>query len=163
MRQAVGPAYPVFLRISGKDFIPGSNGLEEAMAFAREAEAAGIDLLNVTGGWHETTVPQLPPGDLPRAASAIWPPGSKSAVQIPWPPATASTTRPWPRAAGPGGADLIGMGRALLADPELPKGPGGRVSIRPCVACNQGCLVGAFFDRPLCCLSNGLGGRESPH
>ncbi len=33
VRQAVGPDYPIFLRISGKDFIPGSNGLEEAVAF----------------------------------------------------------------------------------------------------------------------------------
>lgn len=163
VRQAVGPEYPVFLRISGKDFIPGSNGLEEAIAFAREAEAAGIDLLNVTGGWHETTVPQLP-GDLPRGGLSYLAAGVKEAVHI---PVAACNRINDPALAeellARESADLIGMGRALLADPELPnKAREGRVSeIRPCVACNQGCLVGAFFDRPLCCLSNGLGGRES--
>ena len=40
VRQAVGANYPVILRMGGKDFIPGSNGLEEAQAFAVEAEAA---------------------------------------------------------------------------------------------------------------------------
>lgn len=163
VRQAVGPEYPIFLRISGKDFIPGSNGLEEAIAFAREAEAAGIDLLNVTGGWHETTVPQLP-GDLPRGGLSYLAAGVKAAVQI---PVAACNRINDPALAeellARESADLIGMGRALLADPELPnKAREGRVSeIRPCVACNQGCLVGAFFDRPLCCLTNGLGGRES--
>lgn len=163
VRAAVGPEYPVILRLSGKDFIPGSNGLEEAVAFAREAEAAGIDLLNVTGGWHETTVPQLP-GDLPRGGLSYLAAGIREAVHI---PVTACNRINSPAVAeeilAREDADLIGMGRALLADPELPnKAREGRTAeIRPCVACNQGCLVGAFFDRPICCLTNGLAGREA--
>lgn len=163
VRAAVGDDYPISYRISGKDFIPGSNGLEEAMGLAVELEKAGVDLLNVTGGWHETTVPQLP-GDLPRGGLSYLAEGIKSVVSI---PVCACNRINSPDTAeellAMGKCDLVGMGRALLADPELPnKAKNGRADlIRPCVACNQGCLVGAFFDRPIVCLSNGLCGHEA--
>ena len=163
VRAAVGEDYPIIFRLSGKDFMPGSTGLKEAMEFAALAEQAGIDLLNVTGGWHETTVPQLP-GDLPRGGLSYLAQGIRSVVNIPVcacnrinSPVTAEELL------AQGKADLVGMGRALLADPELPnKAKSGRAEeIRPCIACNQGCLVGAFFDRPVRCLTNGLCGHES--
>ena len=64
-----------------------------------------------------------------------------------------------------GRADLIGMGRPLLADPDFAsKSRMGRPSeIRRCVACNQGCLANTFFDRPVKCLVNGLCGLESEY
>ncbi len=162
VREAVGEEYPILFRMSGKDFVPGGNGLAEAAEFAALAEQAGVDVLNVTGGWHETTVPQLP-GDLPRGGLSYLAWNVKQAVSIPVcacnrinSPAVAEEILAQEK------ADLIGMGRALLAAPELPnKAREGREGeIRPCVACNQGCLVGAFFDRPVCCLANGMGGRE---
>jgi 2,4-dienoyl-CoA reductase (NADPH2) len=54
------------------------------------------------------------------------------------------------------------MGRPLLADPDFPnKAKAGRAdTIRPCMACNQGCLANTFFDKPVKCLVNGLCGRE---
>lgn len=163
VRKAVGADYPIIFRLSGKDFMPGSNGLEEAKAFAVEAEQAGVDLLNITGGWHETTVPQLP-GDLPRGGLSYLAEGIKSVVHI---PVSACNRINSPAVAeeilAQGKADMVGMGRALLADPELPnKAKHGRTGeIRPCIACNQGCLVGAFFDRPVRCLTNGLCGHEA--
>ncbi len=162
VRAAVGKDYPLLLRLSGKVFVPCSNGLEEATAFAVEAQRAGIDLLNVTGGWHETTVPQLP-GDLPRGGLSYLAEHIRRAVSI---PVCACNRINSPDVAeellAQGKADLIGMGRALVADPELPRKAqeGRQAEIRPCVACNQGCLVGAFFDRPLRCLANGMAGRE---
>ena len=169
MRQAVGADYPVILRMGGKDFIPGSNGLEEAQAFAAEAEAAGIDLLNVTGGWHETTVPQLP-GDLPRGGLSYLAANVKRAVSIPVAacnrissPAVAENILAEEK------ADLIGMARPLLADPELPrKAEADRAElIRPCVACNQGCLVGAFLTGrcavwPIRCAAGSISWSPAP-
>ena len=162
VRAAVGEEYPILFRMGGKDFIPGSNGLEEAKEFAQLLQEAGVDLINVTGGWHETTVPQLP-GDLPRGGLSYLAAGVKSVVSV---PVVACNRINTPEAAeellATGRADLIGMARALVADPELPNKArtGRRNEIRPCVACNQGCLVGAFFGRPLCCLANGLTGQE---
>ena len=163
VRAAVGGDYPILFRLSGKDFMPGSNGLAEAMEFAVLAEEAGVDLLNITGGWHETTVPQLP-GDLPRGGLSYLAEGIKRVVHI---PVCACNRINSPETAeellAQGKADLIGMGRPLLADPELPnKAREGREHlIRPCMACNQGCLVGAFFDRPVRCLTNGMCGHEA--
>jgi 2,4-dienoyl-CoA reductase (NADPH2) len=52
-----------------------------------------------------------------------------------------------------GGADLVGMARALIADPDLPrKVLAGRVAeVRPCVACNEDCRT---FDPLLLCTVN---------
>jgi 2,4-dienoyl-CoA reductase (NADPH2) len=52
-----------------------------------------------------------------------------------------------------GGADLVGMARALIADPDLPrKVLGGRAAeVRPCVACNEDCRT---FDPLLLCTVN---------
>jgi 2,4-dienoyl-CoA reductase (NADPH2) len=51
------------------------------------------------------------------------------------------------------GADLVGMARTLIADPDMPrKLLGGRAAdIRPCVACNEDCRA---FDPVLLCSVN---------
>ncbi len=163
VRAAVGPDFPIILRLGADDFVPGSNTLTDAMAFAPMAERAGVNMFNVTGGWHETKIPQLT-GDLPRGALSYLGKGIKSVVSVPvmmcnrmQDPETAETILALDR------ADLIGFGRPLLADPELPiKAREARISeIRPCMACNQGCLANTFFDRPITCLVNARCGRES--
>jgi 2,4-dienoyl-CoA reductase-like NADH-dependent reductase (Old Yellow Enzyme family)/thioredoxin reductase len=51
------------------------------------------------------------------------------------------------------GADLIGMTRALIADPDLPRKvlAGDHAQVRPCVACNEDCRA---FDPTLLCSVN---------
>ncbi len=160
VRAAVGPEYPIIFRLGAKDFIPGSNGLEEAKRFAVLAQGAGVDLFNVTGGWHETKVPQLP-GDVPPGALTYLSRSIREVVSVPVmmcnrinTPALAEEVLALGR------ADLIGMGRPMLADPDFAnKARDGRSGeIRPCVACNQGCLANTFFDKPVRCTVNGLCG-----
>ena len=162
VKKALEGRVPLILRLGADDFVPGSNTLADAMAFAPLAEEKGVDLFNVTGGWHETKIPQLT-GDLPRGGLSYLGKGIKSVVKAPvmmcnriQDPATAE------KVLALGRADLVGMGRPLLADPELPnKAKAGRTGeIRPCMACNQGCLANTFFDRPITCLSNARCGRE---
>ncbi len=50
VRAAVGEEYPVFLRLGGVDYMEGGSTLEDCVAAGRILEAAGIDLLDVTGG-----------------------------------------------------------------------------------------------------------------
>jgi 2,4-dienoyl-CoA reductase-like NADH-dependent reductase (Old Yellow Enzyme family) len=52
-----------------------------------------------------------------------------------------------------GGADLVGMARPLIADPDLPRKllSGRAAEIRPCVACNEDCRT---FDPMLLCTVN---------
>src|SRR5690606_40726347 len=60
-----------------------------------------------------------------------------------------------------GEADLIGMTRAHIADPDIVnKTKAGRIEeIRPCIACNQGCVGGLFAGR-LGCAVNPETGNE---
>ena len=162
VREAVGPNYPICMRICGSDYIPGSNTNEEWAAFAPLAQEAGVDLLNVTVGWHESRVPQITGevawGGLTYTGKAI-----RDAVSIPVAiggrvnrPSTAEEVL----ALGYG--DLITMGRALITDPDWPRKALAEEedAIRPCMGCNQGCLANTFFDRPITCLANPLCGTE---
>ncbi len=61
-----------------------------------------------------------------------------------------------------GEADLISMVRAHIADPELVnKSRAGRIDeVRPCVACNQGCIGGQQREGMIGCLVNPAAARE---
>ncbi len=163
VRKALGPDYPILLRIAGNDFMEGSNTNREARIFAAAAEAAGVDVFNVTGGWHETRVPQLTMG-VPRKAYVYLARGIRSAVSV---PVISSNRINDPSVAEDilksGGADLITMARGLLADPDLPnKARNGKSRlIYHCVACNQGCFDSIFQGRPATCMVNPRAGREA--
>lgn len=62
-----------------------------------------------------------------------------------------------------GSADMIAMTRASIADPDLlRKHKEGRSSeIRPCIACNDGCVGNTWFGRPIRCSVNPHAGREA--
>jgi 2,4-dienoyl-CoA reductase (NADPH2) len=162
VREAVGPDYPIIVRIAGNDFVEGSNTNREAVRFAQALEEATADAIDVTGGWHETRVPQITM-TVPRGAFSYLARGVKRSVDIPVissnrysDPLLAETTLRH------GVADLIAMGRPLIADPELPnKALTGRLEeINTCVACNQGCFDSIFARQPVACLVNPRVGRE---
>ena len=162
-RAAVGPDFCVGVRVAGNDFVPGNHTNEEAALFAKACQEAGADMINVTGGWHETKVPQLT-HELPAAGFAYLARGVKRAVSVP----VASSNR----IHGPGlaeeilargDADLICMGRPLIADPELPnKAKAGRADlIKRCVACNQGCFDAIMTLAPIGCMVNPRASHEA--
>ncbi len=163
VRQAVGPAYPIIMRLAGNEFMEGGNTNEEAKTFASELEKVGIDLFNVTGGWHETRVPQLTMF-VPRKGFVYLAQGIKSAVSV---PVLSSNRINDPHIAEEiirnGQADLVTMARGLLADPDLlAKARGGKSDqIYHCVACNQGCFDAVFQNRPVTCLVNPRAGKEA--
>jgi NADPH-dependent 2,4-dienoyl-CoA reductase/sulfur reductase-like enzyme len=62
------------------------------------------------------------------------------------------------------GASVVGMTRALIADPELPaKTKAGRDDVVPCVACNQGCIGRYQEGLPIRCTVNPVTGREAAY
>lgn len=163
VREAVGAGFPILMRLAGNDFMAGGNTNREARIFAAELEIAGVDLFNVTGGWHETRVPQLTMF-VPRRAYVYLAQGIKSAVGA---PVLASNRINDPQTAEDvirkGEADLVTMARALLADPDLPqKASSGKTNrIYHCIACNQGCFDNIFRFKPAGCLVNPMAGKES--
>jgi len=160
-RESVGPDYPVGIRLAGNDFVPGSHTNKESALFASQVERF-VDLINVTGGWHECSVPQLS-SDLPRGAFHYLARGIKEAVSIP----VAASNRINNSALAErfllnGFADLICMGRPLIADPDLPnKARAGHFDdIRPCTACNQVCFDRVMKMKPVGCMVNPRAGFE---
>ncbi|GAA0477712.1 FAD-dependent oxidoreductase (plasmid) [Halococcus dombrowskii] len=63
------------------------------------------------------------------------------------------------------GADVVGMTRALIADPELPRKTkdDNWNDVIPCVACNQGCIGRYQEELPIRCTINPITGREAEY
>jgi 2,4-dienoyl-CoA reductase (NADPH2) len=162
VRKQIGPDFTLLVRLSGSDFMPGGNSNHDIALFATELEQAGVDCFNVTGGWHESRVPQIT-GELPRGGFAYLARGIKEAVSV---PVMASNRINDPLVAEQilllNLSDLVNMGRPLIADPDLPKktASGDFDAIRRCIACNQGCFDSIFALRDVHCTINPRAGRE---
>ncbi|MBW2085646.1 MAG: FAD-dependent oxidoreductase [Deltaproteobacteria bacterium] len=160
--EAAGPDMAVIFRLAGNDFMPGSNTNAEAAQFAATLEATGIDCFNVTGGWHETRVPQLPM-DLPRGGFAYLAQGIIKKVSL---PVMACNRINHPdvaeRILRQGRADLVGVARGMIADPKwVNKAQAGKADqISLCIGCNQGCFDSVFTGQPIRCLVNPRAGEE---
>jgi 2,4-dienoyl-CoA reductase-like NADH-dependent reductase (Old Yellow Enzyme family) len=115
IRECVGPGFPVFLRLGAHDETPGGLELDESVRVAVELSAAGIDLIDVSGGLQGSrpaVVVARGPGWFVPYAQAI-----KAAVNVPV-LVTGGFTDPRhaDRVVREGRADLIGVGRAMLND-----------------------------------------------
>jgi len=162
VRAAVGPDFPISVRFSGNDFVPDSNTNTENADFATYLEKAGANMFNVTGGWHETKVPQITFA-LPRGGFSYLARNVRRKVDI---PVAAANRINRPELAEKlikeGSCDLVSLGRALITDPEWPnKAMEGRSEdIVQCIACNQRCLDNVFQLKPVSCMVNPRAGYE---
>lgn len=162
IKYACGQNFPVIIRLSGNDFVLAGNDNNNAVLVAKLLEENGVDAINVTGGWHESRIPQTT-GELPAGGYTYLAARIKQAIGI---PVLASNRINDPieaeRIIALGFSDMVNMGRALLADPELPnKAKEGRLNeIRRCIACGQGCYDRRFSGQDVCCMINYSAGRE---
>ena len=140
VKEAVGKDYPVWCRINGKEYgKEEGTTLEDAQETARMAQSAGCDAIHVSAYGPKT------PTNL---TSAIFTPaviedlaaGIKQAVTVPVIAVGRITPEAGERILEEGKAELIAIGKALLADPELPnKVASNRLEdINPCIVC-MGC------------------------
>ncbi|BBO81174.1 hypothetical protein DSCO28_17400 [Desulfosarcina ovata subsp. sediminis] len=163
VRSAVGRNFALGIRVSGHDYMKGGNTLKESSRFCIEAGNAGVDAINVTGGWHETTVPQVT-SEVPSGAFLYLSRAIKSVVRV---PVFASNRLGDPvsaeKALRSGAADFICWARPLIADPQLPEKvrTGKYHASVPCIGCNQGCLDAIFAGAPVYCTVNPRVGREA--
>ena len=161
MRSSV-PDFVIGYRISGDDFVPGSNTYKEKAIIAEELEKY-LDYFNVTGGWHETKTPQLTM-DVPEGCYTYLAENIKKHVSI---PIFSSNRINTPELAEhvlmAGKAEAICIGRGLIADPYLPmKARKGELrDIMNCIGCNQGCFDNVFRMMPITCLRNARAGNEA--
>jgi 2,4-dienoyl-CoA reductase (NADPH2) len=155
-RARLGTEFPIIFRISAIDLVEGGLTGEEIDLYAKNLEQAGVDLLDIGVGWHESIVPTIATS-VPRAAFAFAARRLKQVVAI---PVVASNRINMPAVAEDllekGDADMVSMARPFLADPEFViKAQSGRTDeINTCIGCNQACLDHIFTDRLATCLVN---------
>jgi len=158
VRSEVGEGYPIICRFSMGEFKHIGMSQEDALVLAKALEENGADALHISTFKDATAPYYLPQGHLVPYAAAV-----KNVVRI---PVIAVGRIVDPEFAEQilqeGKADLVAMGRQLLADPETPnKVKEGRLDeIIPCIGCNSGC-IGRHLTFFTSCLSNPLTGYEA--
>ncbi|MDR3629519.1 MAG: FAD-dependent oxidoreductase, partial [Desulfocapsaceae bacterium] len=163
VRRRLGPDFPVMVRLNGNDFMKGGIGRADLQTFAAALVAAGADALCINVGWHEAQIPQIVT-QVPRGVFAYMARSIRQQVAV---PIIASHRINDPQTARrlleEGFCDMVAMGRALIADPQLPeKARSGREnSIVHCVGCGQGCFDNLFKMKPVECLCNPRAGHEA--
>jgi 2,4-dienoyl-CoA reductase-like NADH-dependent reductase (Old Yellow Enzyme family)/thioredoxin reductase len=163
-RAKVGPDYPISVRVSGTDYEPDGNTIEETITLCKELEALGVTVIHMSGGNHHTGIHEVAPMMMP-AGNNVWAAEAvKKKIGI---PVIASGSLTSPKLAEQvlveGKADYVAFGRPLWADPEFPnKAKADKPEqIRPCIRCNDGCLVrGDRLARTVQCSVNASLARE---
>ena len=155
------PGFPVFLRWSAIDLVPGGNEIADALELAPILDRAGFGYINVQIGWHETSVPtttkEIPDGYWSWVSAEL-----KKAVKNTPIVTGYRETDPdvMEKILAEGKADMIGGLRYSLADPEFPKklAEGREKEIRRCVCCCR-CLddMAAAKGQEYCSVNPGLG------
>ncbi len=162
VKEAVGDSFPIMIRQGGSDFMRGGNNSSDIMEAVRLFSQAGVDLINVTGGWHETHVPQIA-GVVPNAGFAYLAAGIRKITKKPVIISNRiSTIHLAEKLIRNGWGDMINLGRPLIADPYLVnKAKENRIEeIRPCISCNQLCFDAVFTGKAVGCTVNPLVGKE---
>jgi 2,4-dienoyl-CoA reductase-like NADH-dependent reductase (Old Yellow Enzyme family) len=115
VRSVVGPDYPVFFRLGADDRLPGGLTVEDAVWAAPRLAEAGVDLLDLSGGFSGSRPPDLKGQGYFAYLSEPVKRVSPVPVLV-----TGGITDPAAAEAllAEGKADLIGVGRGLLADPD---------------------------------------------
>ncbi|MBQ9156132.1 MAG: FAD-dependent oxidoreductase [Eubacterium sp.] len=160
VRRQTGADYPLIVRLSGTDFIPGGNTHEEFFTVGKMIENY-VDAINVTGGWHESQIPQItyqvPRGQYLYLAKAL-----KDRVSIPVIGCNRLDAETAEDAIENGFCDMAGILRGFIADPDLvdKHSRDAEQTIRPCLGCNQECLERIFSCKDLRCVVNPYVGQE---
>jgi len=161
-RRRLGPEFPLAFKISAQEFVPGGLTVEESIEILKYLVTAGIDVVQVSAGNDITPEWICQPMFMPKACLADSADQVKKALDI---PVMAVGRINDPLVANEiisnGQADLVCIGRGLLADPEMPnKAREGRLDeIRTCIACNT-CMESIFKKGRIECLVNPMLGRE---
>lgn len=118
VRQAVGPDYPILLRLGAADFVEGGSTIQDSQFAAREFEKASVNILDISGGFSGYINPgNTQPGYFSSLSAAI-----KEVVSIPVIlTGGIATAQAAEELLATGKADLIGVGRAILQDSQWAK------------------------------------------
>jgi 2,4-dienoyl-CoA reductase-like NADH-dependent reductase (Old Yellow Enzyme family) len=164
VREAAGPDFPIGVRLNGPDNVEGGLTLDDVVAASTIMAEEGAAYISISGGSytglrHGANLPYVapafvPPGPNVAAAAAV-----KRAVSVPVIVTGRFVEFDLPeRIVAAGEADMIGMVRALIADPAaIAKAFADRgAEIIPCIGCNE-----CHYGRAVACSTNPAAGREA--
>ncbi|MEH7113181.1 NAD(P)/FAD-dependent oxidoreductase [Neobacillus niacini] len=164
VKAKVGEKFPITMRINGTDYEPDGITIDETIEVCKQAEQLGIFAFHVSGGDHHMMNYQVSPMTVPKGPNVWAAEAIKRSVSIPIMASGSITTPEFAeKILQEDKADLISLGRPLLADPYFPlKAKEGRPEdIIPCIRCNDGCMERSFFNyRSIRCSVNPNMGRE---
>jgi 2,4-dienoyl-CoA reductase-like NADH-dependent reductase (Old Yellow Enzyme family) len=167
VRDAAGPELAVGVRLSADELGPGMLGRDACARIGSElCDDGGIDFVSLALGnsaTYEASTWIAPPPPVAPSAIADHISAIRAAVS-PTPVIAATRVVDLADAAAlvtSGAADLVGMTRALIADPELVrKATAGGEPVIECIGCNQGCIGHYHQGVPIACAVNPRTGRE---
>ena len=158
----IDKAIPISFKISAEEYVDGGLTTEESIEILEILIEAGINVVQVSAGNDVTPEWISQPMFMEKACLVESASRIKKAVDI---PVMAVGRINGPQIADDiirqEKADLVCIGRGLLADPEMPlKAKNGRLDeIRTCIACNT-CMQSIFKKGRIECLVNPMLGRE---
>ena len=165
IRGKVNERFVVGLRISGTEADDKGLSQEESLeSIIRVADS--IDYVNITLGTSASlggAIHIAPPMSSRTAYVAPYAASVKQRVGIPvFVAGRVNQPQDAEVIIASGQADVCGMTRALICDPELPNKAvrGAAEEIRACIACNQACIGHFHKGYPISCIQNPVSGRE---
>lgn len=162
IRDRIGSDFPLSFKISAQEFVPGGLTTEESIEILKELVEEGIDVVQVSAGNDATPEWICQPMFMEQACLADSAAKIKAALNVPV-MVVGRINDPFiaDEIINERKADIVCMGRGLLADPELPNKAqaGNYEDIRTCIACNT-CMQSIFRKGRIECLVNPSLGRE---
>lgn len=164
VRAAIGRQMPIEIRMSGTEYLEGGYDLNEGIEIAKILDGK-VDLIHVSAGTQQDSYSAvlMHPGafqmDMHNGYLAA---EIKKHVRTPVVTVGAfNIPEDMERYMAETGVDAIAMGRALVADPFLPRKvmAGKPEEVTPCIRCNE-CESGLIQNRIMRCTVNPVIGRE---
>jgi 2,4-dienoyl-CoA reductase-like NADH-dependent reductase (Old Yellow Enzyme family)/thioredoxin reductase len=159
-----GDDFPVLVRYSGEEWMPGSRTIDESVEIAKMLEKAGVAALDISAGIFDAPGPTMDPMYYQEGWNTYTGKAIKENVSIPV--ITSHTLRNpeyCDRILGEGLVDMVGLSRQMIADPYWAiKAKTGHVKeIRRCISCLIGCWKESLMiKREMRCAINPAIGDE---
>jgi len=166
-RRAAGDAMVIGIRISAEEVEADGLDAAEVTAIVAALGARGlIDYVNTTIGSMAGlggSIHVVPPMGVPHGYVAPRAAALKAATGLPvFVAGRINQPQQAEQVLAAGQADMCGMTRALISDPDMPvKARAGRLDeIRACIGCNQACIGHYHAGYSISCIQNPVTGRE---
>ena len=157
VRKQVGPFFPIMLRLSADELMEGGNTLDDTLEYLDYLQEE-VDIFDVSCGLNGSIQYQIDANYLPDGwrsymAKAVKEKFNKPCISM----GNIRDPKVAERILADGDADLIGMGRGLIADPAWVNkvATGHECYLRKCISCNIGCAGNRIgVNRPIRCTVN---------